>query len=232
MKILPRNPWAALPLVWIAVLAVGAVVRTSLRALAPPGPAWRAMAIQQTVVLVLTLLAAALEGFSARQLGFTRPARDVWGSSLGGGLVLGALATLTILISGARGLRPQLGDWSFAAIVVWIWMFSSVTEEILCRGWFHASTDIRGADVLSLLSSAMLFGGLHLALLLSGVDRFSVLVVFTATTLLGLLAAWARVASGSLYPAFAAHLAFNVGGALAGIGYAVLCRIATGQPPG
>ena len=41
----------------------------------------------------------------------------------------------------------------------------------------------------------------------------------------------AVVSTGSLRPAIAAHVLFNVGGVVAGVIYAVMHLIATGRPP-
>jgi membrane protease YdiL (CAAX protease family) len=91
--------------------------------------------------------------------------------------------------------------------------------------------DVAAGALGALLPSAVLFGSLHLVMLFAGVDRASVAVVVVSTTLLGLLAAWAKAATGSLYPPIAAHVAFNVGGALGGIAYAGAYRAVTGKMP-
>jgi hypothetical protein len=59
----------------------------------------------------------------------------------------------------------------------------------------------------------------------------SVLFVVMATAMLGLLASWVRATSSSLYPAIAAHAAFNVGGALGAIVYAIVHRVVMGRLP-
>ena len=121
------------------------------------------------------------------------------------------------MVSGVSRLRSVMGGYSFGAMVLWVWIVSSVSEEVFCRGWFQTSTmsDTSRATLLALLPSAILFGSLHLLLVSADVDVASVVVVVIATTLLGLLAA-ARATSASLYPAIAAHVAFNVGGAAGG----------------
>jgi membrane protease YdiL (CAAX protease family) len=204
-------------------LIVNAVLRASLRSLDPSkAPIWRPQAILTIILLVLSLAAAAVEGIDLRQLGFCPPVQGVWGTALGGGLLVGGLATLVVLVSGVRGLRSTLGGYSFGALVIWVWLASSVSEEIFCRGWFQTSTETAQAGLRALLPSALLFAGMHLSLLLAGSDLASVLVIVAATFALGLLAAWARAVSGSLYPAMLAHVAFNLGGALGGIVYTIV----------
>ena len=90
----------------------------------------------------------------------------------------------------------------------------------------HTTTGMRG-----LLPSALLFGSLHLNLLFAGVDLLSIAILVPSVTLLGMLTAWVRVRSGSLYPAIVTHVAFNVGGTLGGILYVVGSSIVTGQVP-
>jgi membrane protease YdiL (CAAX protease family) len=79
--------------------------------------------------------------------------------------------------------------------------------------------------------SAGLFGIMHLSLLFAGVDIASVLIVVLSATALGSICATARARRGSLRPAIAAHVMFNVGGFLAGVIYAITYRVATGQLP-
>jgi hypothetical protein len=246
MRLLPHNPWLALPVAWLAFFALSLGVRQIVHAL-PPGPAWESQAILKVLLAGLALGAAALELLSPRALGFCRPTTGVWGRSIGGGLLLGVVTTLVILLapwiashlgsapqagSEPKGLRAVLGGYSFGALVVWVWIVSSVSEEVFCRGWFQASTGGIGASSLgALLPSALLFGGLHLLLLGAGVDRMSVAIIVTATTLLGLLAAWVRATSASIYPPIAAHVAFNVGGVIGGVAFAMVTMAVTGKMP-
>jgi membrane protease YdiL (CAAX protease family) len=196
-----------LPAAWLVFFAASAFVKKRGQR---GGPVWRASAIAEILLALVALDLAFLEGMGLRELGFVWPARAVWGSAIGGGLILGALATSAMLGFRLRGLRSALSGYSMGALLVWAFIVPSICEEIFCRGWFQASTG-------SLLGSALLFGGMHAPLRLAGIDGRSVTVIVIATTLLGLLAAWARAVSGSLYPAIAAHLAFNFGGALFGI---------------
>jgi membrane protease YdiL (CAAX protease family) len=199
----------------VATVLLGARLRGLERA---AGPAWRPQAILDIGLVVVSLIAAHVEGIGLGRLGFCLPAHPVWGRAIAGGLLLGGSTTLVILLAGLRGLRPVVGGYSFGAVLFWVWIVSSVSEEIFCRGWFQASTE-GGAGLSALLPSAILFGAMHLVLLVARVDIGSTTVIVAATSLLGLLAAWARAGSGSLYPAIAAHLAFNVGGVLGGGGY-------------
>jgi hypothetical protein len=232
IRLLPRNAWAALPVAWLFFFAISLLVKQISSAL-PAGPAWRSQAILKGALLAFAVTAAVVQGIELRRVGFCRPEHAVWGRALAGGFLLGAVTTLVVMVSGVRGLRSVLGGYSFGAMVLWVWIVSSVSEEVFCRGWFQTSTmsDTSRATLLALLPSAILFGSLHLLLVSADVDVASVAVVVIATTLLGLLAAWARATSASLYPAIAAHVAFNVGGAAGGIVYAIGYAVMTGKVP-
>lgn len=91
--------------------------------------------------------------------------------------------------------------------------------------------DVTGAALGRLLPSALLFGALHLVMLSAGIERRAVAAIVASTALLGLLAAWARATTGSLWPAIAAHVAFNVGGVVGGALYAGTYRAVTGKMP-
>jgi len=192
-----------LPVAWLVFFAAREFVKGG-------GPAWRASAVAEILFALVALDLAFLEGIGLRELGFVWPARAVWSSAVGGGLLLGALGTWVMVGFRLRGMRSVLGGYSPGALVLWAFIVPSVCEEIFCRGWFQASTG-------SVIASALLFGAMHAPLRLAGVDAKSVTVIVVATTVLGLLAASVRASSGSLYPAMAAHLAFNCGGALIGI---------------
>jgi membrane protease YdiL (CAAX protease family) len=232
VRLTPRDAWLAVPIAWVVFYAVGRAAKAVTARAMPSGPAWRPHAVFKVTLLVVSFGLAAIEGIRLRDLGFAAPSRSIWGTAIGAGLALGAAGTLIMLAAGAEGLRKAVSGHSFVSIVVWFWVVSSVAEEVFCRGWFQTSTigDVTGATLGPLLPSAVLFGSLHLVML-SAVDRKSVAVVVASTTILGLLAAWARATTGSLYPAIAAHVAFNVGGLVGGGVYAGAYRAATGRMP-
>lgn len=79
--------------------------------------------------------------------------------------------------------------------------------------------------------SAGLFGAMHLPLLFAGIEIAAVVIIITAVTALGYVCAMARARTGSLRPAIAAHVMFNVGGVVAGVIYTIAYRIVTGHLP-
>ncbi len=60
----------------------------------------------------------------------------------------------------------QLRDFSLLDLVLWIWIWSSLSEEVLCRGLVQTWTtpgDRRFAGLSTpVVTSALTFGALHL----------------------------------------------------------------------
>jgi membrane protease YdiL (CAAX protease family) len=231
MRLLPRNPFLAVAVAAL-VFAATALLASGITAPFPHAPPWLKQAVLKGLLLIVSLGFAAAERLSLRDLGFRRATGGPWSKAIGAGILLGSLATVAVLLSGSTGLRDVLRGFPFWAVFLWIWLLSSFSEEVFCRGWFQSSLE-RGAvsGAAPLWPSAALFGGMHLTLFLSGTDAVAVITIVIATTLLGWVAAWARRASASLFPAIAGHVAFNVGGMLGGILYTVGFRLATGHLP-
>jgi membrane protease YdiL (CAAX protease family) len=131
---------------------------------------------------------------------------------------LGAVTTAIVLLSGLEGLRGMMKRYTFPQIVLSIWIWSSVVEEIFVRGWLQSTIARQGASPRAqVLLSGAFFGALHLSLLRVGVDYASVAILVTATFLLGLICATLRQRTESLIAPTLAHIAFNVGGIAGGI---------------
>jgi membrane protease YdiL (CAAX protease family) len=188
---------------------------------------WARQAVSQGLMAAVALGAMALSGRPFAEFGFRRPAPanghfKLWG------LALGAASTALILTLGLRGMRG-LAAYGLLGIVLWIWIISSVVEELFCRAWFQtlAGSDTRAAT----LGSAALFGAMHLPLFFGDVEIAAAVVILVAVTALGYVCATARARTGSLRPAIAAHVMFNIGGFLVGLIYTIGYRIATGHLP-
>jgi membrane protease YdiL (CAAX protease family) len=104
--------------------------------------------------------------------------------------------------------------------VIFIWIYSSICEEILVRGLLQtllnrspgaATMDARWWTVPAVIS-AVFFGAMHLVLVpLLGSGAIPIVLL---ATFLGFVAAHYRQASGSLVPAIMVHMLFNIGGSL------------------
>ena len=196
---------------------------------------WLAHFIVKTVLLALALAAMASDRRGWREFGFRR-SRPWRKRLLWAGPGLGLLASLVILATPARGMSVMFEGFGFVALVLSVWIYSSVTEEIFTRGWYQGVLTRPGDGAAPpqsaiIASSAILFGSMHLSLLWVGADLWTVAIVVVATTLLGWAAAVARQRSGSLMPAILVHVLFNVGGFVAGVLYAIATIARTGKPP-
>jgi membrane protease YdiL (CAAX protease family) len=151
-------------------------------------------------------------------------------------LALGATATVLVLAGGGRGLQSALGTAGILQVLLVIWLLSSLSEELLTRGWLqgilHPWRDRYVASVaVPALVSGTVFGAMHLGLYFKGVDAVTATVVVVCATVLGVWAGVLRHRYSSLIPAIVAHVAFNAGGAVGGIAYAIAYRMATGHLP-
>lgn len=227
------NPLAAF------VLALGVFVASTAMAV-PESVAtqypWVEQAVTQGLMAAFALGAMAMSRRPFAEFGFRRPVPAKGHFKLWG-LVLGAAGTGVILAFGLRGMRG-LADYGLPGIVLWIWVIAPIVEEVFCRGWFQSL--VAGADASDLhrersrtavIWSAALFGAMHLVLLFAGIDIASVVVIVLSVTALGYVCATARARTGSLRPAIAAHMMFNIGGMLAGVIYVIAYRVATGHLP-
>lgn len=197
------------------------VVAASAAHLLPQGlrdaQPWLPQALLKTLLVVasLGLMRTMRRPFAA--FGFRRASRSSkrW---IAAGVGLGALTTVVVLGLGLQGMQGVLEGYTFPMIVFWIWLVSSVSEEIFVRGWFQSAIAMGGvAQRTAVILSGAVFGAMHLSLLVYGVEPASVGVIVTATFLLGILCAWLRATRDSLVPAILAHIAFNVGGMIGGI---------------
>jgi membrane protease YdiL (CAAX protease family) len=230
------NPLAAFGLALAVCVATFLASRVLPESVTKQYP-WGRQAVSQGLMAAFALGAMAVSRRPFAEFGFRRPAPAKGYFKLCG-LALGAASTGMILALGLRGMRERLEAYGFVGIVLWIWVISSIVEELFCRGWFQ--TLLAGADEsdshgprtrAAIVWSAALFGAMHLPLLFAGVDIVSVAVVVLSVTALGYVCATARARTGSLRPAIAAHMMFNVGGVLAGVIYAIAYRVATGHLP-
>lgn len=205
------------PILAFAIGLMIFVVSAMLAKLLPDGaPVWASQVATKLTMALLSLAAIRyLTPMDWAAAGFKRAINTRWRQVIPLGLAMGAVTTLIIRLSHSQGLASMLKDYSFPAIVLIIWLGSSISEEIFARGWFQSAVASRTKHAA--LLSAFLFATLHLGLIMKGIEPFVVAVLFIATFLLGWAAGRFREKSGSLLPAIAVHIAFNVGGVIGGI---------------
>lgn len=155
-------------------------------------------------------------------------------------MALGAAATAAVLLTGANG-NPLVKQLTFPQIILFVWVFSSIIEEVFTRGFLqgHLATAMPGSVrllffriELSALIGAGFFALMHLTLLISGADLKTIIIILLFTFSLGLLAGHQRARTGSLIPAIGVHMLANIGGVVGGVIYTIASILSGGKPPG
>lgn len=237
---MPRRPAPAFAAAWALFL----IAALSPQVLYWAFPAWNQVtwvehAVTKTVLLVLALLAMAMSRGSWADWGFCAPVRPRWGRGVLRGAALGAAASALLILTPA-GRLSWVAELGLHGLVLWVWIYSSVTEEIFVRGWFQAFLSAEADQPASIggwvvsrrvALSGLLFGSLHLSTIARGADPWMVCILVSTTTALGLCAADDRERTGSLGPPIATHAAFNVGGLVGAVVTAAAVFAVTGRPP-
>jgi len=130
---------------------------------------------------------------------------------VGGIIFLGILSHLFPMENNKSLPKPS----SLIEMVLTVWIWSSLCEEVLVRGLVqgfigHLKQKVFWKISLSVLVSGLFFGSMHLFLLNAGMGVWFVGLIFFNTTIIGLLAAYYREKSESLIPPFLVHFLANV----------------------
>jgi membrane protease YdiL (CAAX protease family) len=203
----------------------------------------------QGLELLLSLLAIAMFGKSKfSEYGFCQPrvsqqsgeGRTRWIRISLLAPLLGIVATPLILGLGGHG-NPLVKNLAFPQIVLFVWVFSSIIEEVFTRGFLQGHLSVLSGRYFTLfflrielpvMISALFFACMHFVLLLAGVDATTMTVTFLFTLSIGLMAGYLRAKTGSLIPAIAVHMLANIGGMIGGVIYTVVNYLMTGKLPG
>lgn len=187
---------------------------------------WIGQAVIKGLLIAISLVLMKLTRRPFADFGFRRATAKSkrW---IAAGFALGALATILMLSSGLKGLAGALKGYTLPMLMFWVWIVSSVSEEIFVRGWFQSTLAHRGVSQrAAVITSGALFGAMHLSLLMTDVERASVAMIVTFTFLLGLVCAYVRATRDSLMPAILAHVGFNVGGLFGGAIFMIAKKLA------
>jgi membrane protease YdiL (CAAX protease family) len=108
---------------------------------------------------------------------------------------------------------------SLIELILAIWIWSSICEEILVRGLMQGFMNhLKTKKVLGLslpvIISGLFFGSMHLSLISAGMGVWFVCFILFNTTIIGLLAAFYREKSESLIPPILIHIIANVVGSI------------------
>lgn len=149
-------------------------------------------------------------GFGLRVMGISAAA-----------LVFGSLLFIAVLShlfpTGNSTGFPQQESLFQMVLTVWIW--SSLCEEVLVRGFIQGRIQnfqkYRFLKLsLPVVVSGLFFGAMHLSLIKAGMGAWFVAFIVFNTSVLGIVAAYYREKSGSLFPAFLAHFLANFIGSI------------------
>ncbi|MCC6585202.1 MAG: CPBP family intramembrane metalloprotease [Bryobacterales bacterium] len=199
-------------------------------------PATRQLALKALMAVFSFVLITVWRHKVAGSYGLTGSTGVRWTRVCMSGLAMGAVSSLVILLAGGRGMQAVIQSFKFYQIVLFVWLGSSIAEEIFTRGWAQGALeqwrDVKWGGVsVPVLTGAVLFSSMHVSLFFKGVDRITATVVVCSTLLLGLAAGKLRERHKGLGPAIAIHIAFNVGGMFGGILYTIGYRVITGRLP-
>lgn len=138
---------------------------------------------------------------------------------VGNALFIGFLKNLFPQENSEMGF-PKVG--SIVEMILTIWIWSSICEEVLTRGLIQSfmknQTSIKFLKLsLPVWISGIFFGMMHFSLLKMNMDIWFVSFIVFNTTAVGLLAAYYREKTKSIYPAIFIHFLANVIGSLPAI---------------
>lgn len=196
--------------------------------------------VTHTSMLILSVIAIFIFGKrNFKSYGFQKGKKIKWLVPIIIALSLGATATLVTLVLKISGIQAAK-NLTFPEVILYIWFVASICEEILMRGFLQSylsplkdmSVNLGVVKVnVPTFIAALLFSLMHLIIIKSGADFFTVVVILIFTFCVGILAGFYRSKSESLIPAVILHMLANVGGVIGGIIYGIITLALTGHPP-
>lgn len=222
--------WRVVAIVFIGILIIGIIPSILMLVIPAFGPEelptpWSG-AFFHTIMLIFSFIFIGLfSRWKFKGYGFQIPRSYRMTRVIISGLLFGALATVLLALLPGEGKENLPGqDMSLIQVILFIWLYASLAEELLCRGLIQGylnSFSDRGFTFFGLklslpvVTGALFFALMHLALLTTGVSLLPVVIIVSFALLLGLMAGYQIEHSGSLIPAVLVHIIFNVGGTVA-----------------
>ncbi len=123
----------------------------------------------------------------------------------------------------AGGWGGSVEDAFSIQIIIGIWLYASIAEEVLTRGLVQGhlkslaeqGLTISGTRIsVPVFVGALFFALMHIAMVTLGVDLVSVAATVISAFVAGIIAGYYCEKTGSLAPAILVHMLFNVTGSL------------------
>ena len=202
-------------------------------------PEWMSVFVNYGIMLAFSLILVLASSMGdPSSFGFTRPkVGRGYRAGITWGVILGVIASIVSLISRAGGMSPLKG-LSFVQMILLVWILASVAEEVLVRGYVQSYlepltdrgfTAFRMRISLPVILSALFFAAMHIILLATGTSFLITYIIVVFAFFLGLIAAYQRERTGSILPAIAAHVSFNIGGVVGGVIYVIVQIVLFGK---
>jgi hypothetical protein len=160
--------------------------------------------VQYAIILAIVLAIA--RGIAPATLGLVRPRWRQAVARIGVALVaiwvIGAVLNVFLEAGKEQGLVPK--DWEaskaapFVANFIVVAGVAPVVEELTYRGLGFAAVRDTFGNVAAVVVTAVAFGLAH-----------GLFVALPVLTIFGLILAWLRLTTGSIYPTIALHALFN-----------------------
>ena len=122
--------------------------------------------------------------------------------------LIGGSVTLSFLIGDVSNpIQDAIrGKADLIAVAIFALAVAPLVEEVFFRGYLYGALEPVLGPWLTVFLVGMIFGTFH------GLQYMGIPAALAAVTLMGLATTWLRMASGSLLPCIALHVAYNLAG--------------------
>jgi membrane protease YdiL (CAAX protease family) len=181
-----------------------------------------------SMLLMSLVLILIINRWRLKNYGFKLPKNSNWRMVTLLGLAGGVVASITLSLMPGENL-PANGR--FVEMVVFIWIYASISEEVLFRGLIQGylqplhgySFKLFGKSIsLPVFVCAVLFGSIHFNPLIAAMGSARMLTIVFFAFILGIIAGYYRERTGSLIQPILVHALFNIGGTLMEYGLAYI----------
>jgi membrane protease YdiL (CAAX protease family) len=175
-----------------------------------------------SMLIISTLILFILGKGKLGQYGYKLPVNFSFSQIVILPLAVGVIANVILtFMPTAESFAPE--GYTFGHIVVFIWLYASICEEIYTRGLIqgylkpladHALTVFKIRLSLPVIIAAAFFSLIHLMAFATTLNPFALVVFLIIAFILGLIAGYQLEKTGSLLPAVIVHMMFNISGSV------------------